>query len=346
MIGASLMDTISITAINDDELIDIAVINQSEAIKFDTLTNAIIEKGFSPIIKNNTWWTYDIEKRDFVDTKVPVTSKGEKGDSYIITDDDLQQIAAMVKSGVAPYIKDGFWYQYDETTKQFVNTGVAAVGQKGDKGDTGPAGSKGDTGAKGDKGDKGDTGPQGVEGPQGAKGDTGPRGPDGAKGDTGNGIAYVVHNTDYTLSIYFTDGTSYQTTSIRGEKGSDGAPGAQGTPGTPGAKGDTGNGISSAILNGDYTLTLRFTDGTSYTTPSIRGAEGPEGQPGTIDEATKQIIINSVLGQIPSWAKESTKPTYTAAEVGALPNTTVIPDDDHINSLIDEALGVIEDGYY
>lgn len=29
---------------------------------------------------------------------------------------------------------------------------------------------------------------------------------------------------------------------------------------------------------------------------------------------------------VPAWAKASTKPSYTAAEVGALPNTTVIPD--------------------
>ena len=29
---------------------------------------------------------------------------------------------------------------------------------------------------------------------------------------------------------------------------------------------------------------------------------------------------------VPAWAKASTKPTYTAAEVGALPDTTVIPD--------------------
>lgn len=35
-----------------------------------------------------------------------------------------------------------------------------------------------------------------------------------------------------------------------------------------------GNGIESAVLNADYTLTLNFTDGTSYTSPSIRGADG------------------------------------------------------------------------
>lgn len=50
-----------------------------------------------------------------------------------------------------------------------------------------------------------------------------------------------------------------------------------------GAKGDNGldgNGIKSAILNSDYTLTLTFDDGTTYTTPSIRGATGSSGKDG------------------------------------------------------------------
>ena len=37
---------------------------------------------------------------------------------------------------------------------------------------------------------------------------------------------------------------------------------------------ENGNGIASAVLNDDYTLTLNFTDGTSTTTDSIRGASG------------------------------------------------------------------------
>jgi hypothetical protein len=44
--------------------------------------------------------------------------------------------------------------------------------------------------------------------------------------------------------------------------------------------GATGNGIAGATLNQDYTLTLTFTNGTSYTTPSIRGAQGPKGDKG------------------------------------------------------------------
>ena len=42
-----------------------------------------------------------------------------------------------------------------------------------------------------------------------------------------------------------------------------------------------GNGIHSVQLNDDYTLTLTFDDGTSYTTPSIRGATGIAGANGT-----------------------------------------------------------------
>ncbi len=48
----------------------------------------------------------------------------------------------------------------------------------------------------------------------------------------------------------------------------------------PGPKGDTGErgprgyGIESAVLNPDFTLTLKFEDGTSYTTPALRGADG------------------------------------------------------------------------
>jgi hypothetical protein len=62
-------------------------------------------------------------------------------------------------------------------------------------------------------------------------------GAQGIKGDTGNGIASVTLNSDYTLTIVFTDGTSTTTTSIRGEKGEQGERGLQGEKGE---KGDTG----------------------------------------------------------------------------------------------------------
>lgn len=85
-------------------------------------------------------------------------------------------------------------------------------------------------------------------------------------GQDGNGILAATLNQDYTLTLEFTNGTSYTTPSIRGEQGEDGA---------------TGNGITSAVLNADYTMTLTFTDGSSYTTPVIRGAQGAPGQNGS-----------------------------------------------------------------
>lgn len=76
--------------------------------------------------------------------------------------------------------------------------------------------------------------------------------PQGIQGETGNGIASVSLNSDYTLTISMTDGTSYTTASIRGEKGEkgdtgergpigpQGETGPQGPTGATGAKGDTG----------------------------------------------------------------------------------------------------------
>ena len=55
--------------------------------------------------------------------------------------------------------------------------------------------------------------PQGIQGERGDKGET------GNQGETGNGIQNIVLNSDYTLTINFTDGTSTTTRSIRGKKG-------------------------------------------------------------------------------------------------------------------------------
>ena len=48
--------------------------------------------------------------------------------------------------------------------------------------------------------------------------------------------------------------------------------------GSQGIKGETGTGIANIVLNADYTLTITMDDGsTSYTTGSIRGAQGAQG---------------------------------------------------------------------
>lgn len=72
-------------------------------------------------------------------------------------------------------------------------------------------------------------------------------------------IDHTELNADYTLTIYYTDGTSDTVGPIRG------------------AQGATGNGILSAVLNPDYTLTLNYTNGQHDTVGPIRGAQGETG---------------------------------------------------------------------
>lgn len=45
-----------------------------------------------------------------------------------------------------------------------------------------------------------------------------------------------------------------------------------------------------------------------------------------VENALAEKASKSEIPSVPSWAMATTKPTYTAAEVGALPDTTVIPD--------------------
>lgn len=61
-------------------------------------------------------------------------------------------------------------------------------------------------------------------------------------------------------------------------------------------KGDTGNGIASIIMNDDYTLTFTMTDGTSYTTASVRGESGADGLTPHIGENGNWWIGTTDLG--------------------------------------------------
>lgn len=66
--------------------------------------------------------------------------------------------------------------------------------------------------------------------------------------------------------------TSYVWSKYVGDNGVNGQPGSPGVP---------GNGIASTVLNADYTLTITYTNGTNYTTPSpIRGPQGEQGPGG------------------------------------------------------------------
>lgn len=115
-------------------------------------------------------------------------------------------------------------------------------------------------------------------------------GANGADGSNGVGIANIYQKT-YSLEdggenvyvVELSDGTISNFKVRNGNKGADGVDGKDGVAGkdgAAGAAGKDGNGIKSVVLNADYTLTLTFDDGTSYTTSSIRGETGPAGPAG------------------------------------------------------------------
>ena len=167
-----------------------------------------------------------------------------------------------------------------------------------------------------------------LRGEKGDKGDDGVVGRDGTDGQDGVGITSITQNQDGTLSINLDDGTSYVTEPLKGAdgytpikgvdyfdgtngtngrdgvdgytpvKGVDYFDGEKGETGATGATGATGNGIASAVLNSDYTLTLTFTDGTSYTTPSIRGEKGEQGDAGEVDTAMSGTSILPVQNRV------------------------------------------------
>ena len=58
--------------------------------------------------------------------------------------------------------------------------------------------------------------------------------------------------------------------------------------------GRAGNGIESVECNDDYSVTLIMDDGTSYTTPSIRGATGADGKDGSNGKDGTSVSVSSI----------------------------------------------------
>ena len=135
---------------------------------------------------------------------------------------------------------------YNTTTQEWQDISAGQTGPRGAQGEAGP---KGDSftyedftaeqlaSLKGPKGDTGQTGATGATGPQGPEGPTGPQGPAGADG---KGILSTNFNADDTLTLTFTDNTTFTTPSLKGATGATGPQGEQGPRGETGATGQTG----------------------------------------------------------------------------------------------------------
>ena len=127
---------------------------------------------------------------------------------------------------------------------------------------------------------KGDTGDRGPIGP---RGETGIQGPTGPQGETGNGIESTVLNPDYTLTINFTDGTTYTTSSIRGQigpEGPEGPTGPRGERGIQGPKGETGDRGPQGIRGAKGDTGDTGPAGPKGD-PGDPGPTGPKGDPGS-----------------------------------------------------------------
>ena len=139
-------------------------------------------------------------------------------------------------------------------------------------------------------------------------------------GVDGIGISSVVYNSDGTLTIALSDGSSFVSEySMKGESGTDGVgisnvafgqdgtvtvtlsngvtftseysfKGEKGDRGDQGESGADGVGIESITFNNDYTMTIVLTDGTSFTSNSLRGAQGEQGVQGIRGETGPQGI--------------------------------------------------------
>ena len=189
-------------------------------------------------------------------------------------------------------IKDKLNPLTKENLGEAVNGALAQAKASGEfDGAPGKDGKDGRDGTDGKDGKDGYTPQKGIDYFDGKDGEPGKDGKDGERGPIG-------------------------VTGAQGPQGIPGPAGADGQPGQPGkdgSNGKDGNGIKSAVLNADYTLTLTFDDGSSYTTPSIRGetgatgATGPAGPTGpayTLTAADKSAIVNAVIAALPVYNGE------------------------------------------
>jgi hypothetical protein len=74
----------------------------------------------------------------------------------------------------------------------------------------------------------------------------------------------------------------------------------------------------------------------------LKKLEGQEVDPDVVANAVEAYMAEHPIEEtdptVPAWAKAESKPTYTAQEVGALPDDTKIPTEQYINALINDKL--------
>ena len=221
-------------------------------------------------------------------------------------------------------------------------------------------------GAKGDKGDKGDTGDTGngiqsvtktstsglvdtytilytngttstfavTNGEDGTDGIDGRDGADGRDGVDGHSPTITTSRVGKTVTI-LSDGESIGTV----QDGADGTDGQDGQDGhTPTITASKTDKVTTVYADGVAIATINDgVDGQGAVTDvTVNGVTVMDGNVAKVIVPTKVSDLSNDSGfitgytetdpTVPSWAKQPSKPTYTASEVGALPSSTQIPD--------------------
>ena len=219
-------------------------------------------------------------------------------------------------------------YMWDETGEPDWKSQGQLQGPQGERGPEGPQGPKGDQGEIGPQGPKGDTGPQGNVGPEG------PQGPKGDTGSAGNGVESVAlyegTHAPGTLDTYRMTFTSGDHTDYQVYNGMDGIGSGDMLKSTydPQNKNtDIFDYVDKAVE--DVTVTTDPTPTQDSENPvqsggvydAIQSVE--EGIPTKVSELENDsgYLTTESDPTVPAWAKAASKPTYTAAEVGARPDT-------------------------
>lgn len=227
-------------------------------------------------------------------------------------------------------------YIFDGITGEFVNNGPL----HGAKGDTGPEGPQGPKGDPGETGPQGPAGADGAAGKDGAKGDTGPEGPRGPQGETGP--AGADGKTPVKGTDYFTP-TDVNEIAAEAAKKVD----------ISGKLDKTGDGSNVTVAFTAATARANIATGEKLSALFGKIAKwfsdlGSLAFKSTVAKSDLASDVQTSLGKadsalqsyketdptVPEWAKAATKPSYTASEVGALPDTTVIPSVPSTTSLI------------
>lgn len=227
----------------------------------------------------------------------PQGAKGEKGDPFTYEDFTPEQLQGL-QGPKGDKGEKGDAFTYDDFTEEQLQALTGPQGPQGPQGSTGPQGLQGE---QGEKGEKGDTGAQGPEGPQGATGPQGEPG-DAATISVGTvttlpaGSNATVTNAGTAREAIFNFGIP------RGEDGNDG--GVDLTPYRTAADQDIID-QGKAPLNHNH-----------------NGVYQPVGN----------YLTTETDPTVPAWAKQASKPTYTASEVGAAPLSHANDTDIHVST--------------